>query len=114
MNKTLKYSHSKTCCIVKNTKIISTPDVIQADDQIIKPANDATATPTTIKPIKAIRAKSGSNVIKHVKSVSAIKQPITVDNTPPIITLDEMRRQYFNNAKQQRIQRTSALFANAF
>ena len=109
MNKTLKYSHSKTCGIVKNTKIINTPDVIHVDESIIKPVNDA---PTIKKPITAIRTKS--NVIKHVKSVRAIKQLVTVDNTPPIMTLDEMRRQYFNNAKQQRIQRTSALFANAF
>ena len=111
-NRTLKYSHFKTCCIVKNTKIISTPDVIHVDESIIKPVNDTTASLTTIKPITAIRAKS--NVIKHVKSVSTFKPPIIADNKPPIITLDEMRRQYLNNATQQRIQRTSALFANAF
>ena len=111
-NRTLKYSHFKTCCIVKNTKIISTPDVIHVDESIIKPVNDTTASLTINKPITAIRAKS--NVIKHVKSVSTFKPPIIADNKPPIITLDEMRRQYLNNATQQHIQRTSALFANAF
>ena len=111
-NRTLKYSHFKTCCIVKNTKIISTPDVIHVDESIIKPVNDTTASLTINKPITAIRAKS--NVIKHVKSVSTFKPAIIADNKPPIITLDEMRRQYLNNATQQRIQRTSALFANAF
>ena len=111
-NRTLKYSHFKTCCIVKNTKIISTPNVIHVDESIIKPVNDTTASLTINKPITAIRAKS--NVIKHVKSVSTFKPPVIADNKPPIITLDEMRRQYLNNATQQHIQRTSALFANAF
>ena len=111
-NRTLKYSHFKTCCIVKNTNIISTPNVIHVDESIIKPVNDTTASLTINKPITAIRAKS--NVIKHVKSVSTFKPAVIADNKPPIITLDEMRRQYLNNATQQHIQRTSALFANAF
>ena len=112
MNKTLKYSHFKTCCIVKNTKIISTFDVIHVDKPIIKPVNDSTAIPTTIKkPITAIRAKS--NVIKHVKSVSAIEPTNTIYNNPSIITLEEMRHQYFNNAKQQRTQLIKNWFSNA-
>ena len=113
MNKTLKYSHFKTCCIVKNTKIISPPDVVIQDNvPIIKPLNDITANPTTIKkPITAIRAKS--TVIKPVKSVITNKPPIIVDNPQPIITLEEMRRQYYDNAKQQRIQRIQNIFSNA-
>ena len=85
MNKTLKYSHSKTCGIVKGAISISTPRVI------LTPA------------------------IKHVKSVSAITPPKVVYNAPTIapITLDEMRRQYYNNAKQQRIQRMQSLFSTA-
>ena len=113
MNKTLKYSHFKACCIVKNTKIISPPDVVIQDNvPIIKPLNDITANPTTIKkPITAIRAKS--TVIKPVKSVITNKPPIIVDNPQPIITLEEMRRQYYDNAKQQRIQRIKNIFSNA-
>ena len=85
MNKTLKYSHSKTCGIVKDAISISTPQVK------LTPA------------------------IKHVKSVSAIKQPNVVYNAPTItpITLDEMRRQYYDNAKQQRLQRIQSIFSTA-
>ena len=112
MNKTLKYSHSKTCGIVKNAKTISTqPDEPVIHEPVIKhvkPVSD-------IKPPKAVRAQADGNVIKHVKPVSAIKLPNTVFNQPPppIITLDEVRHQYFNNVKQQRTQLIQKLFSNA-
>ena len=113
MNKTLKYSHSKTCGIVKNAKTISTqPDEPVIQEPVIKHVNPVSA----IKPPKAVRALADGNVIKHVKPVSVIKQPKTVYNQPPppIITLDEMRHQYFNNVKQQRTQLIQKLFSNAF
>ena len=105
MNKTLKYSHSKTCGIVKNARTISTP----ADGHVIhEPViHDPVIRKPVIKHVKPVSA------IKQVKPVSAIKQPNTVYNTPPIITLEEMRHQYFNNAKQQRTQLIQKLFSNA-
>ena len=112
MNKTLKYSHSKTCGIVKNAKTISTqPDEPVIQEPVIKHVNPVSA----IKPHKAVRALADGNVIKHVKPVSVIKQPKTVYNQPPppIKTLDEMRHQYFNNVKQQRTQLIQKLFSNA-
>ena len=103
MNKTLKYSHFKTCGIVKDARTISTPpDTHVIHEPVIK----------HVKPVSAIKPLNG-NVIKHVKPVSAIKPPNTVYNQPPIITLDEMRHQYFNNAKQQRTQLIQKLFSNA-
>ena len=81
-NKTLKYSHSKTCGIVKPS-----PDIIaikQPDISAIKQVNKKKVTPST----------------------SLSPQKIE-------ITLDEMRRNYYINAKQQRTQRMQSLFANA-
>ena len=87
MDKTLKYSHSKTCGIVKDAKTKSIFETIRA------PA-----------------------LINHVQNVSTIKPLNSIyvpPPPPPIITLDEMRRNYYINTKQQRTQRMQSLFANA-
>ena len=89
-NKTLKYSHSKTCGIVKPSPdiiAIKQPDIIaikQPDISATKQVNKKKVTPST----------------------SLSPQKIE-------ITLDEMRRNYYINAKQQRTQRMQSLFANA-
>ena len=89
-NKTLKYSHSKTCGIAKPSPdiiAIKQPDIIaikQPDICAIKQVNTKKVTPST----------------------SLSPQKIE-------ITLDEMRRNYYINAKQQRTQRMQSLFANA-
>ena len=89
-NKTLKYSHSKTCGIAKPSPdiiAIKQPDIIaikQPDISAIKQVNKKKVTPST----------------------SLSPQKIE-------ITLDEMRRNYYINAKQQRTQRMQSLFANA-
>ena len=89
-NKTLKYSHSKTCGIVKPSPdiiAIKQPDIIaikQPDISTIKQVNKKKVTPST----------------------SLSPQKIE-------ITLEEMRRNYYINAKQQRTQRMQSLFANA-
>ena len=89
-NKTLKYSHSKTCGIVKPSPdiiAIKQPDIIaikQPDISAIKQVNKKKVTPST----------------------SLSPQKIE-------ITLDEMRRNYYINAKQQRTQRMQSLIANA-
>ena len=82
-NKTLKYSHSKTCGIVKPS-----PDII------------------------AIKQPDVPNLIKQV---SAIKQRNTInkEDFKQETTLEEMRRNYYINAKQLRPQRIQSLFANA-
>ena len=115
MNKTLKYSHSKTCGIVKDVRTICTPadghvihEPVIHEPVIHEPViHDPVIRKPVIKHVKPVSA------IKQVKPVSAIKQPNTVYNTPPIITLEEMRHQYFNNAKQQRTQLIQKLFSNA-
>ena len=103
MNKTLKYSHFKTCGIVKIAKTSIAP--------IAPIAPIATDVPV-IK--TAIRDKSVS-AIKQVKKTVVVKQQITDQPPapPPIITLDEMRREYFNNVKQQRTALMQKLFSNA-
>ena len=84
-NKTLKYSHAKTCGIVKPS-----PDIIA---------------------IKQV----GGDVPNVIKQVSAIKQRNTInkEDFKQETTLEEMRRNYYINAKQQRTQRMQSLFANA-
>ena len=84
MDKTLKYTHSKTCGIVKDAKTKSIFETIRA------PA-----------------------LINHVQNVSTIKPLNSIYVPPPPMTLDEMRRQYYNNDKQQRIQRIQKLFLSA-
>ena len=84
MDKTLKYTHSKTCGIVKDAKTKSIFETIRA------PA-----------------------LINHVQNVSTIKPLNSIYVPPPPMTLDEMRRQYYNNDKQQRIQRIQTLFLSA-
>ena len=121
MDKTLKYSHFKTCGIIKNVKTISecasNPpiDPIIHEPVIHEPVIKHVKSQSAIKHPKAVRAKTDNNVIKHVKPVSAINQPKMEYNQPPppIITLDEMRHQYFNNVKQQRTQLIQKLFSNA-
>jgi hypothetical protein len=89
-NKTLKYSHSKTCGIAKPS-----PDIIA----IKQPDINAIKQPD-ISAIKQVNKK------KVTPSTSLSPQKIE-------ITLDEMRRNYYINAKQQRTQRMQSLFANA-
>ena len=99
MNKTLKYSHFKTCGIVKIAKTPITPieaPITPIEAPIIK---------------KAIRDKSVS-AIRQVKKPVVIKQQIS-EQPPPIITLDEIRREYFNNVKQQRTVMMQKLISNA-
>jgi len=113
MNKTLKYSHFKTCGVVK-TKTPITP---------ITPITPMTPIEIPITPIKQIETPIETPVIKKtIKSVSAIrqvkkpviiKQPIPVQEQPPIITLDQIRTEYFNNVKQQRTIMMQKLFSNA-
>ena len=101
-NKTLKYSHSKTCGIVKPS-----PDIIA----IKQVGGDAKSIPST---------KDGTTY-RLCPDISAIKQVNKKKVTPSTslspqkieITLDEMRRNYYINAKQQRTQRMQSLFANA-
>ena len=80
-NKTLKYSHSKTCGIVKPS-----PDI------------------TAIKQPDIIAIKQINTVNNKPRSLSPKKKEIA---------LDEMRRNYYINAKQQRTLRMQSLFANA-
>ena len=89
-NKTLKYSHSKTCGIVKPS-----PDIIA-----IKQPDILAIKQHAISAIKQVNKK------KVTPSTSLSPQKIE-------ITLDEMRRNYYINAKQQRTQRMQSLFANA-
>ena len=97
-NKTLKYSHSKTCGIVKPS-----PDIIaikQPDIIAIKQPDIIAIKQPDISAIKQVNKK------KVTPSTSLSPQKIE-------ITLDEMRRNYYINAKQQRTQRMQSLFANA-
>ena len=107
MNKTLKYSHFKTCGIVKIAKTPVTP-ATQATASDVPVIEKVINEPVIRKPvIKTVSA------IKQVKKTVVIKQQITVQPPPPIITLDEMRREYFNNVKQQRTVMMQKLFSNA-
>jgi len=97
-NKTLKYSHSKTCGIAKPS-----PDIIaikQPDIIAIKQPDIIAIKQPDISAIKQVNKK------KVTPSTSLSPQKIE-------ITLDEMRRNYYINAKQQRTQRMQSLFANA-
>ena len=79
-NKTLKYSHSKTCGIVKKQ-------------------------PDTVTDIP--------NVIKQPNTINKISLKPRSLSPPKKTTLEEMRNNYYINAKQQRTQRMQLLFANA-
>jgi hypothetical protein len=94
--KTLKYSHAKTCGIVKPP--VETPE-----------------TPT-------IKQLPDADILNAIKPVSAIKQRNTVHKaevskprplSPKPTTLEEMRHNYYINVKQQRAQRINSLFASA-
>lgn len=105
MNKTLKYSHFKTCGIVKIAKPPITPIAPIAPIATVEPVIEKVTRKPVIKTVSAI---------KQVKKPVAIKQQITVPPPPPpIITLDEMRREYFNSVKQQRTVMMQKLFSNA-
>ena len=92
--KTLKYSHAKTCGIVKPP--VETPTIKQLPDADI---------PNVIKPVSAIKPR---NTLKS--AVVADKQRSL---SPKPTTLEEMRHSYFINKKQQRTQKINSLFANA-
>ena len=102
-NKTMKYSHAKTCGIVK-------PPVEQLKDAQI----------STFVPVKQM---PDVGIINVIKPISAIKLRNTVNKavvaekprslSPKPTTLEEMRHNYYINAKQQRTQKINSLFANA-
>ena len=105
MNKTLKYSHFKTCGIVKTKTPIASIASIEIP---ITPIETPIETPVIKKTIKSVSA------IRQVKKPVVIKQPIPVQQQPPsIITLDQIRTEYFNNVKQQRTIMMQKLFSNA-
>ena len=85
-NKTLKYSHSKTCGIVKQP-------------------------PDTVTDMSAVRLCP--NVIKQPNTINKFSLKPRSLSPPKETTLEEMRNNYYINAKQQRTQRIQSLFANA-
>ena len=95
-NKTLKYSHAKTCGIgkppaekLKNEHMsVFVPIKQQLDDEI----------PNAIKPVSAIKPRNTVN---------------KADVSDKPTTLEEMRHNYYINAKQQRAHKINLLFANA-
>ena len=94
--KTLKYSHAKTCGIVKPP--VETPTIKQLPDADI---------PNVIKPV--VSAIKQRNTV-HKADVSV--KPRSLSPTKPT-TLEEMRHNYYINAKLQRAQKINKLFANA-
>ena len=100
-NKTLKYSHAKTCGIVKPS-----PDIIA----IKQVGGDAKSIPST-KDGTTYRLCPAISAIKQVNKKKVTPRPLSPQKIE--ITLDEMRRNYYINAKQQRTQRMQSLFANA-
>ena len=88
-NKTLKYSHAKTCGIVK-------PSVVPIADiqNVIKPVS-------TIKPRTTVNKDV---VAEKPRSLSPTKTT----------TFAEMRHTYYIHTKQQHTHKINSLFANAF
>jgi hypothetical protein len=93
-NKTLKYSHAKTCGIVKPP--VETPTIKQLPDADI---------PNVIKPVSAIKPRN------TLKSAVVAEKPRSLSPKPT--TLEEMRHNYYINARLQRTQKINKLFANA-
>jgi len=99
----MKYSHAKTCGIVK-------PPVEQLKDAQI----------STFVPVKQL---PDVGIINVIKPISAIKLRNTVNKavvaekprslSPKPTTLEEMRHNYYINARLQRTQKINSLFANA-
>ena len=101
-NKTLKYSHSKTCGIVKPDKTtINQPPEVDI--------------PVIIKAISTIKQPHDGDIpVINIKPISAIKQRRTVNKTPVSgitikeeiqvvpISFDEQRTNYYINVKQQK------------
>ena len=106
MSKTLKYSHFKTCGVVK-IKIPITP--IEIPITPIKQIEQITPIKQIETPIETPIIKK---TIKSVKKPVIIKKPIPVQEQPPIITLDQIKTEYFNNIKQQRAVVMQKLFSN--
>ena len=93
--KTLKYSHAKTCGIVKPP--VETPTIKQLPDADI---------PNVIKPVSAIKPRDtlkSAVVAEKLRSLSPTKTT----------TFEEIRHNYYINVKQQRAQRINSLFASA-
>ena len=102
-NKTLKYSHAKTCGIVKQPPNISA--VCHA-----APTKDVRLCDNVIKQVTAIEQRNGVNKVDiYAKPRSFTPPKIEMQET----TLEEIRHNYYINAKQQRMQKKSSLFANA-
>jgi hypothetical protein len=113
-NKTLKYSHFKTCGIVKIAKTPIAPIApIAPIETPITPITPIETPITPITPIETPVIKKAISAIRQVKKPVVIKQPISVQQPPPIITLDQIRTEYFNNVKQQRTMMMQKLFSNA-
>ena len=92
-NKTLKYSHAKTCGIVKPP--VETPTIKQLPDADIF---------NVIKPVSAIKQRNTVHKAEVSKPRSLSPKPTT---------LEEMRHNYYINAKLQREQKINNLFRNA-
>ena len=96
----MKYSHAKTCGIVK-------PPVEQLKDAQmsvfvpIKPRLD-----DDIRPVSDIKPR------KTVAKAEVSDKPRALSPTKPT-TLEEMRHNYYINAKQQHTHKIKLLFANA-
>ena len=100
----MKYSHAKTCGIVKP------PAEKLKDAQMsvfvpIKQQPDADI-PNVIKPVSAIKPRN------TVNTADVSDKPRSLSPTKPT-TLEEMRHNYYINAKQQRANKINLLFANA-
>ena len=123
-NKTLKYSHAKTCGIVKQPPDISAikpVSVIKSPDISAIKQPDIIAIKQVGGDAKSIPSTKDGTTYRLCPDISAIKQVNKKKVTPSTslspqkieITLDEMRRNYYINTKQQRTQRMQSLFANA-
>ena len=103
-NKTMKYSHAKTCGIVKQ------PVEQLKDEQIsvfvpVKQMPDVGII-NVIKPVSAIKPRNTVNkaaVAEKLRSISPTKTT----------TFAEMRHNYYIHTKQQHTQKINSLFANA-
>ena len=108
-NKTLKYSHAKTCGIVKQPvkTPVETPVEISVGG-LAPPTKDAHA---RLCPVKTPTIKLLPDAGIFLKTIHKVPKPMSLSPKPT--TLEEMRYNYYINAKQQRTQKINKLFANA-
>ena len=103
-NQTMKYSHAKTCGIVK-PPFEKLKDAQMSVFVPIKQQPDADI-PKVIKPVSAIKPRNTVNKAE----VSDKPRSLSPKKTT---TLEDMRHNYYINAKQQRAHKINLLFANA-